>query len=365
MSSIQNVQNYLVNCFRPRYQYDDIEGVFRTRLELSNIDEMYGNSINVSNLYVGDLCNNAYVGNNAGNVWSNAISRGTGNTTAVGVSAGTLNFQCANCTYLGFSAGAEVSNASAVIGIGVNAGGSGISNIYIGNGTGSVGNNNIFIGHAIAPISSPPISNTLQIASLVYGNLASKWIGIGTPSSYLISLGNPPTAGMDVSGYTYIKGGLGINASPMSNTLNVNGDARFDDGYGFLGFDSDAQNNTIVDISNRTAGKTARLKVTGTTQATEGVFSVQGSITISNEEFGTIGTIKKGSILISAVDVSDSSHYTSTMIFAPSVGGLPQQMTNILAVDVSVSIDNENIRLENTTGGSTTFNWSITYFPVP
>ena len=62
MSSTTNIQNLLVNVFRPVYRYEIPPGssntIFVPKLELSNIDTYSGNSVSVFTAAIGDASNN-------------------------------------------------------------------------------------------------------------------------------------------------------------------------------------------------------------------------------------------------------------------------------------------------------------------
>jgi hypothetical protein len=208
MSSTANIQNLLVNVFRPVYTYDSTTGLFTTSLQLTNVSYS-GNTLSASNLAVGDANQNVYVGSNAGNSYSN-LQACVGNTT-LGYNAGGLVSNVANGVYIGYNAGASASNASNVIAIGSNAGGNGNTNIFVGANTGSTGSNNILIGHNISGGSS---NNLLRIGRNIYGNLANQWVGIGTDIS---TSGN----NFDVSGNTRISGSTVITGTLTAGAFDV------------------------------------------------------------------------------------------------------------------------------------------------
>ena len=231
MSSSANLQNLLVNVFRPVYTYDPISNVYAVKVELSNLDTITANALNVGTFGVGDSNSNVFVGSNAG-----LGARSSFNNTAVGYSAGNSMAYVSNSVYLGFGAGANVtgfvdSPVTDVIAIGANTSGKGVSNIYIGSSTAAdsaiTSTGNIFIGHNI---QVGDVSHKLLIGNssriTIAGDLSKGWVGIGgirTPTYAYDSL--------DVSGYAVVTRGLGLGlADPSGYTLNVSGTAMFKDG---------------------------------------------------------------------------------------------------------------------------------------
>jgi hypothetical protein len=331
MSSTTGVQNLLVNVFRPVYVYDPVTTLFTPKLEVSNIDNYSGNTISVFTAAVGDANSNVYVGSNAGNSYTNL--RACSNVTAIGYGAGSNISNVSNSTYLGLYAGAGAAGASAVIGIGTSTGGNGTSNIFIGNGTSATGNSNILIGHGITATS-----NVLRLGSTVYGNLSTKWIGIGSPTP------NDANNRLDVSGNTYILGQVGINITPGTRTLDVNGDFRA----------SDASGNTL-DFND------------GVTLSSAGLGSITGTFIGSAPGTSTLGTLKKGTILVSAQDTGTIVDYASVMVYCrdPTDGGSNVLLSsNVQGGEISLAFSGSNIQMSNV-NTTRTISWSITYFPLP
>jgi hypothetical protein len=365
MSSTTGAQNLLVNVFRPVYRYEAPTGgttaVFIPKLEISNVDTVSANSLAVFTAAVGDSQFNVYVGSNAGNAYD--FLNACRNVTALGFGAASSISNVSNSVYLGFNAGTGASTASNVIAIGANALGNGSSNIYIGSSTGAAGSNNIFIGHGIAPGTT---SNTLRVGRLLYGDICSATLGVGMTPAYnldvsgssrissRLGVGMAPVSapiphGLDVSGYTYVFGGVGINADPADYTLNLNGNFVASEGGQTLSFSSNFDG--IVD-------------------ATAGYVSTRGSIvSAAIGSTTTIGVLRRGVVLVSAVDNSSpTSHFFSTMFYCTSVsGGNTTAMTsNVQTGNISLvsTTGSSNIRISNATAVRT-INWSITYFPVP
>jgi hypothetical protein len=331
MSSTSNVQNLLVNVFRPVYTYDATTSNFTPKIEVSNVDIISGNSLAVFTAAVGDANSNMYVGSNAGNSYSNL--RGCCNSVALGVGAGNLISNVSNSVYLGFNAGAGAIGSTANVVIGANTNGNGSSNIYIGTGTGSIGSSNIFIGQAIAPGN---VSNQLRIGSTLAGDLSNRWIGIGGPTAPSDSLNH-----LDVSGNTYIFGNLGINTTPGYRTMDVNGNFRADDGIG------------VLDFSN------------GVTTSEGGFGSRTGTLSMAGGgDDQIIGPIKKGIIAVSALDTGDDTNRASAIFFAydsNAVSTMASASNGYLVATTS----NTNLKVDSTNPSAASVAYSVTYFPLP
>lgn len=341
MSSTTNVQNFLVNVFRPVYTYDPTTTSFTPKLELSNIDTYSGNTISVITVGVGDSNDNVYVGTNAGNPYTTTNTKLCSNVTAVGYGAGSSISNVSNSTYLGFNAGNGALSASNVVAIGANTNGNGISNVYVGTGTGGGGNSNVFLGAGttgtgtgsilIGPGLSDGSANAVFKLGQTYltGNMTTKWLGLGTTSPY--NSNNK----LDVSGNMYVLGQVGINMGP-ERTFDVNGDFRASDASGTLDF------------------------FNGITSSSNGFASIRGTTTVSGGAT-TIGVIKKGVILISAVETSDSSKYAARHVIANTTSNLVNIGSNVTAT-ASITSSTSNIQITDV--GNGTYDWSITYFPV-
>lgn len=354
MSSTSNVQNLLVNVFRPVYTYDPTALVFTPRLELSNIDGIVANTLAVFTAAVGDSASNVYVGSNAGNAYTNI--RVCCNVTALGFGAANLISNVSNSVYLGYNTGVGAVGANAVIAIGANATGNGTSNIFLGNGTGSAGTNNLLFGHGITntassnihignrivssgnsnivighDVSTGTITNTLRIGTTIAGNLSTRWVGIGGTLSPADSSNR-----LDVSGNTYISGNLGINAIPGDRTLDVAGNFQADDGFG------------VLDFSN------------GIVSSTQGYYSSRGTTgTLAPAGTSNIAPIKKGMLLVSAVN--SATDYASYVLLATTTSNLVVVSSNELGA--SIAANGTNLELTSTAGG--VYDWVVTYTPLP
>jgi hypothetical protein len=345
MSSTTNVQNFLVNVFRPVYTYDSTATTFTPKLEMSNIDTYSGNTVSVFTAAVGDANSNVYVGSNAGNPYTTL--RASRNVTALGFGAGSNISNVSNATYVGYYAGNGALNASNVVAIGANANGNGISNVYIGNGAGSGGNSNVFVGAGttgtgsgsilIGPGLSDASTNSVFKLGTTYltGNLGTKWLGLGTTSPY------DSNNKMDISGNLYVLGQQGINMVP-TRTLDVNGNFRVSDASGTLDF------------------------ANGITSSSNGFASRTGTFTGSAPGTSTLGTLKPGPILVSARDIGSIAHYASVMVFCrdPTDGASNVNLSsNVQAGELSFGFTGSNIQLINVTT-TRNISWSITYFPL-
>ena len=377
MSSTTNVQNFLVNVFRPVYTYDATTTLFTPKLELSNIDTYSGNTVSVFTAAVGDSNSNVYVGSNAGNPYT--TTRLCRNVTAVGFGAGSNISNVSNATYVGYYAGAGAVSASNVVAVGANTNGNGTSNVYVGNNAGGAGTSNVFVGSSAGGSGSSNVfvgagitgsaqssiligagTSSSGTGSILIGNgiaggssnlafrvgnayltgdMDTKWLGLGTTAPY------DANNKMDISGNLYVLGQQGINMIPV-RTLDVNGNFRASDAFGTL------------DFSN------------AVTRSSGGFRSLAGTITsAAAPSLTSIGTLKQGVILVSAQDSGNATtHYESAMVYCSDAtnGTYTTDMTsNVQSGNVTVVFESggSNIQISNTTS-TRTINWSITYFPL-
>jgi hypothetical protein len=383
--STANVQNLLSNVFRPTFVYDIGNQVYRTKLELLNIDTVSANMISTFFVSVGDVRSNVYVGLSAGNPYSNMVSSSNYYTTFLGAGAGFGSSNVSNSVFLGYNAGQGSVNSTNTIAIGSNADGDGSNNIYIGAGAGmagAAGTSNIFIGHGniltgvtkqflLGPlVGQPPSSLTNSLGSnyLLGGDFASNRLGI--------NLSNP-TYNLDVNGYARIGtnsvGGLGVNTNPLDFTFNVNGDMQVTDGYGRLRLTHDSNGSstagysrmTLVGISN-SGGSPAAVGI-ATLQVSDGYFSASGTTgSMANAAGAIIGVLKKGIVLVSAQDTASAANYVGQISMVTLNGGsyvLNAMSSNV--ANASLGGANGNIVLVNNGGDGRTYNYSITYFAMP
>jgi hypothetical protein len=351
MSSTSNVQNLLTNVFRPTFVFDTTNGVYQTKLELTNIDSVSANIVYGFAASFGDANGNLYVGISAGNAYTILAASSNTCNTFIGISAGGSTSNVKNGVFLGYRSGFGSVLASNSISIGANTVNGGNSNIYIGAGTGiASGSNNIFLGSGISN-GGTAVSNQLMIGSgsntSIVGDLSSNRVGINLSSLPATT----PDLKLDVNGFTRIgtnaNGGLGINTLPGYYALDVNGGFRVSDGYGVLTF-TNSGSNTVTSISNTSAysNSTATLQVTG------GYISSNGTTGASTT---TTVTFKKGMFMLSATSNTTRHGYI----------GVASSTSNYTLVS-----EGSNGTLI-TSGGSTltvasgTVAWNITYFPTP
>ena len=310
MSSTTGVQNALANVLRPYYTYDSLTQVFRTRLEMSNIDTYYGTAVTVGSVTFGDSNENIYIGSNAG---STQTGLGGSNNIALGYQAASNLSGTLNSVFLGYNAAAGAVNVSNTVAVGANTIAlTGVSNVYVGAGTGSTsGTSNVFVGASNTGTGSNMIligtalaggttNNIFRLGSnYLYGDQSNKWLGIGTPT--------PSSAKLDVSGATQSS----------------------------LGFSS-----------------------------TSGTISAAAIGSTSN-----IATLRKGTILVTAQDASSASHYQSIQVFCPDPtnGASTVAMTNVVQagqITILFQSGGANIQISNATT-SRNIGWTVTYFPLP
>jgi hypothetical protein len=394
MSSTTGVQNYLSNVFRPVYSYDPLTTLYTPKLELSNIDSYSGNTVSVKTIAIGDANNNVYVGSNAGNLFNSL--QGNSNVTAIGYAAGSNTSNVINSVYLGSNAGSGAIGANTVIGIGVNAGGAGTSNIFIGNDTKSTGSSNILLGHGI---DLGPANNQFRIGLgsniTVAGNLSNKWIGIGGITA-------PTTLSnrFDVNGNSQFTGSVGINIAPGTRTLDVNGNFRAQSAPSILDFFTTTTpayanpNQTILVLSNTAingylntfmmigsnyATPAYNLDVYGTgrfasiygttiisngnvqsptVQATSGYYSLKGTTAALNGTPSNVAVIQKG---LTVVVATNGVHYHAVNIIAlSSSSGF---LTSIGSNQAIITVSGANIQMADAGGG--VYTWNVTYYPTP
>ena len=240
MSSTTNVQNLLTNVFRPTFVFAN--GVYQTKLELTNIDSVSANTVYGFNGSFGDASGNVYIGVEAGNPYTLLATSANSNNTFVGKQAGQSTTGLVNSVLIGYRAGAtSTTTSSNSVSIGATSKSAGNSNVFIGYAAGtSTGSNNIFIGPGVTNGGSAA-SNKLLIgsgasASLIVGDLTNNRLGINLSSLSTTT----PSLALDVNGYTRIgtnaNGGLGINMVPGTYALDVTGAQRIQDGVGTMIF---------------------------------------------------------------------------------------------------------------------------------
>jgi hypothetical protein len=171
---------------------------------------------------------NTYVGYNAGNSHTSQVgltyvgyNAGTNATTGIGgtfigTSAGDHVTTGSNNTFLGYQAGHAITTTSGGTGLGYQALllATGANNIGVGSGAGAnitTGANNIIIGNISAP--SATASNQLDIGNLIYGDLSSKFVGIGTSTpTHPLSI-NPSGGGVSLNFGNYMDTEVALTSS--------------------------------------------------------------------------------------------------------------------------------------------------------
>ena len=376
MSTI-NVQNLLSNVFHPTFVYDTVNRVYKTNLELVNVDTVSANTVSSFFASIGDAQCNVYVGIGAGNAYSTMVTSSNSNTTFLGPGAGNTTSNVRNSVFIGYNAGQNSTGGSSnTIAIGTSTDGDGTQNIYIGANTGvsnSIGSNNIFIGHDITVTNFTNNSNQFLVGALVKppgyigDNLGSNYLLGGSLRSNClgINLSNPEYT-LDVNGYARIGtnqiGGLGINTNPLDYTLNVNGNMRVSDGYGIMTLTNDVNSNSVTTITPVLPGKTATLQVT------DGFFSVSGTTgTVGAGLTSNIGVWKKGIVMVSVQHSTDNTIFASRLAMV-SLSNTTYTVTSMITAmnsNVTINSNSSNIVLSNSGGDSRTYTYSITYFPLP
>lgn len=369
--STTNVQNLLSNVFHPTFVYDTTNKVYQSKLELVNIDTVSANTVSTFFASVGDARSNVFVGIGSGVPHSNMVASSNWYTTFLGAGAGAGASNVSNSVFVGYKAGFGSCNSTNTIAIGSNVDGDGSNNIYIGAGagvTGDAGTSNIFIGHGtslagpvtkqflLGPlITQPPSSLTHSLAPnyLLGGDFASNRLGI--------NLSNP-TFNLDVNGYARIGtnsvGGLGVNASPLDYTFNVNGDMQVSDGYGVLRLTHDPVGSATAGYSRMTLAGISNVSGSppapgiSTLQVSDGYFSGSGTTTAGGT---TTLTLKKGIFMVSATSNS-SCHAYIGMAISPSSYVKVSEGSNATLITANLS---------TVVVAAGTVSWSITYFPTP
>ena len=370
MSSTTGVQNLLTNVFRPTFIWDTTNNVYRSKLELANVDTVSANTVTAYAANIGDSSSNVYVGVGAGNDHSLLASTGNTTDTFVGTGAGGSTSNVKNAVFIGYRAGVGAIASSNSVSIGASSLNGGNSNIYIGANAGiASGSNNIFLGPGVSN-GGTATSNKLLIGSgsniAIVGDLSNSRVGIGLSSLPTTS----PAVTLDVNGYARIgtnaNGGLGINKMPGYYALDVNGDMQVSDGYGVFTFTHDASNNTIASISNTASyvNSNATLQVTG------GFFSLSGTTgSVPSGTGVTIGAWKNGIVIVAARNTTNSAFYASQMSFvnvrSPDNTYFVTPISSIDSTTVTISASGSNINLVNSTGQALVFTYAITYLPMP
>jgi hypothetical protein len=122
---------------------------------------------------------------------------------------------------------------------------------------------------------------------------------------------------------------------------------------------------TLVGITN--AGGSPPAVGIATLQVSDGYFSASGTTaSMANAAGAIIGVLKKGIVLVSAQDTASAANYVGQMSIVTLNGGsyvLNAMSSNV--ANASLGGANGNIVLVNSGGDGRTYNYSITYFPLP
>lgn len=430
MSSTHNLQSLVQNVFRPIYKWDEGRNEFTTSIALSNIDYLNSDTATFTILDVGDLSNNVYLGNASGNIATNVVLCNSSSNTAIGASsaAGLCNstqsafvgFECgslscningsfiggvaaasnstsiSNSVLIGTSNSLGLSNISNTISIGGRAGGTGNSNIFIGTTTGQsvTGSSNTLIGHGLSLSNIPPytlsdgsstaipatVSNQLYIGTgtnvLIAGNLTTGTVAIGKTNTYSTScnVSTPTTVisgiSLDVANNVRIQSGLSIGCDPGSYTLDVNGQFRATDGYGWLELSNywapsgGQASNSVVNIQSIRDGGSMTLNVNGSITTSDiqsgGYCSTRGTASIPNSGSVVLSNIANPGLLIGTVYENTGSYYTADVVII--TGQVPQiaRYSPVTGNLVTFSVSGTNVTVSNTSGVSRTVYWNFT-----
>jgi hypothetical protein len=334
MSSTSNVQNLLTNVFRPTFVFDTTNGVYQSKLELTNVDSVSANTVYTFAASVGDASGNVYVGTLAGNENSLLAIKANSNTTFVGTGAGTGSSSIVESVFIGYRAGASAASSSYSVSIGATSKSAGNSNVFIGYGSGvTSGSNNIFIGTNVT--NTGTVNNKLLIgsgatAAMMVGDLSNNRIGVNlsnltdfTTDTRLV------VNGITRIGGTTNNGRLGINTTPSDFHLDVNGTQRISNSQGTLTFGTDA------------------------IQSSSGGFNSSNGTTSSG--IGTSIAVKKGMFILSATS-NTSRHAVIGVASSTSAYTIVSQNSN----DPLITADGSALSVAAGTVG-----WNITYFPTP
>jgi hypothetical protein len=119
---------------------------------------------------------------------------------------------------------------------------------------------------------------------------------------------------------------------------------------------------SMFQVSDSTGG--ALVFGNGITSSTGGFSSFSGTQLVLNTTGYPIATLKKGVIIISA---TSGSNYDSRIdiVANDSTPVTARLSSNVATFGTSITYITSNIYINNTTGSDLTFNWSVTYFPMP
>ena len=316
MSSTSNVQDLLVNVFRPTYTYAPETG-FVPSLTVSNVTEVIATRVKTSELVVSDSNLNTYIGSNAGVNATNTLSN-----LGIGYSAMGGAVNCSRNVALGaFSLnGLLNSDCNVAIGTGtdLSSGAVGARNVLIGTNVRMAGgSNNILIG---VDISRGTIQNQLQIGRLLYGDLSSGFVGINIQD---------PSAALDISGVVVFRDKVGFQNPNPVYSLDVNGSVavsdRFVGGNGtktnpLYTFSNSSNTGMFVPAADTSVGVGMSATTVGSGAFGISVNANPAAIFSSNkvrffQDLDVSGTFSACNVNINAFSVVDGTAATPSMTF--------------------------------------------------
>lgn len=440
---MNGVQNYLSNVFQPKYVYTGSN--FNVKLTMSNLDVVSSDSVDVKKVTIADTASNVFMGSGSGGTGSENI-----NSIGIGVNSLAEVNKTSNSVFLGNIAGTNVSNVSNTVAIGYDAASlirNTSGNVIIGTSAGkniSLGNNNVFVGN-LAGSNLTIASNNILIGPDVgntFTSLSNRMlIGSGTKIAISadlsgdiygnVSVGinnsNPnPRYNLDVNGYTYIGGTLGIGLNPREHVFSVNGDMFANDGFAIWRFDqfddtrmsavkhtlyntsyngdpvyikglqhvmeySDVSSffTTTLDtsvtvqlrskvgsfLSNKTiridqsgigidisGNVSAKLDVSGDVRATSGVYSYQGTVQINSNQSKSLDVPLRKGAQMMIV-FNASNQISHHVVYSLNGTTIIGSNVPINTANTSIGVSGGMITLSNANLDNT-FNWNVTYFPT-
>ena len=365
MSSTTGIQNLLVNTFRPVYTYDPTSTLYTVKLDLSNVNTYYGNSANVLWAQVGDSACNVYVGKEAGNDPTITV-KACSNVTAVGYGTASNISNVSNSVFMGTETAANAQSMTNMVGVGYRAGtgtasvrvgadtsGNGVSNTVVGAfSTTTTYSNCILIGPGLAADQSWRFRlGGTQATPYILGDISTGWMGINRSAPIT------PYTKLDVGGDAYVLDNLGINTAPGLRTLDVNGNFRSTDGASNI-FDVSGGNLSLQKGSDTLAFSN------GLTWCPGGFVSIQSNILVPQTSSVTIGPIRRGIIHVSAIDQAFSDQRAAYIFFAYTTSNVTALASNIPGL-TTITTSTSNLQITTSEAADRTYDYSITYFPLP
>lgn len=235
--------------------------------------------------------------------------------------------------YVGSEAGSLIYNmpngASNVTAVGYGAG-SNISNV----------SNSVYLGY-YAGQNASTANNVIAIGANATGNgISNIFIGSSTGTT----------------GNSNIFIGHNINPSNVSNQIRIGLGTK-------IPIAADLSNNWVGlgGITTPIVPNGTTLDVSGITRSTGGYSSIRGSIPVTN--LNLLGIVQKGIIHVCAVDQASTNNRAAYTYFAWTTSNV-SVMSAVSNGNTDISNSGSNILVTNAVG-STTYDYSITYFPLP